>query len=110
MAPLRSILPACCISLHIIQAVTDVISLGLATTVLPAAMPGAIFQVSRYRGRFQGLIRPAGNSSTVKGPVRGTLTSQVPRPGSLTYAHGAADGVVEAARVLHLTAVVGVVE
>lgn len=53
------VLPACCINLHIIQAVTEVISLGLATTVLPAAMAGAIFQVSRYRGRFQGLIRPA---------------------------------------------------
>lgn len=40
-------LPACCISLHSIQAVTEVISLGLATTVFPAAMAGAIFQVSR---------------------------------------------------------------
>lgn len=40
-------LPACSISLHSIQAVTEVISLGLATTVFPAAMAGAIFQVSR---------------------------------------------------------------
>lgn len=56
-------LPACCISLHSIQAVTEVISLGLATTVFPAAMAGAIFQVSRYRGRFQGLIRPAANTT-----------------------------------------------
>lgn len=40
-------LPACCMSLHSIQAVTEVISLGLATTVFPAAMAGAIFQVSR---------------------------------------------------------------
>lgn len=53
------VVPACCNSLHIIQAVTEVISLGLATTVLPAARAGAIFQVSRYRGKFQGLIRPA---------------------------------------------------
>lgn len=58
------VLPACCISLHIIQAVTDVISLGFATTVFPAAMAGAIFQVSRYRGRFQGLIRPATHTKT----------------------------------------------
>lgn len=40
-------LPACSSSLHSIQAVTEVISLGLATTVFPAAMAGAIFQVSR---------------------------------------------------------------
>lgn len=53
------VVPACCKNLHIIQAVTEVISLGLATTVLPAARAGAIFQVSRYRGKFQGLIRPA---------------------------------------------------
>lgn len=57
------VLPACCINLHIIQAVTEVISLGFATTVLPVAIAGAIFQVSRYRGRFHGLIRPAANST-----------------------------------------------
>lgn len=40
-------LPAFSKSLHIIQAVTDVISLGLATTVFPHAMAGAIFQVNK---------------------------------------------------------------
>ena len=39
--------PAVSRSLHIIQAVTDVSSLGLAMTVLPAAMAGATFQVSK---------------------------------------------------------------
>ena len=29
---------------------------GFATTVFPAAIAGAIFQVSRYSGRFQGEI------------------------------------------------------
>lgn len=52
-------LPAFSKSLHIIQAVTDVISLGLATTVFPHAMAGAIFQVNKYNGKFQGLIKPA---------------------------------------------------
>ena len=40
-------------------AVAGVSSLGLATTGLPAASAGAIFQVKRYRGRFQGEITPA---------------------------------------------------
>lgn len=40
-------LPALLRSLHIIQAVTDVISLGLAMTVFPHAIAGAIFQVSK---------------------------------------------------------------
>src|SRR5262245_31741886 len=35
-------------------AVTGVSSLGLATTQLPAASAGAIFQVNRYSGRFHG--------------------------------------------------------
>lgn len=39
--------PALSRSLHIIHAVTDVSSLGLAITVLPAAIAGAIFQVSK---------------------------------------------------------------
>lgn len=52
-------LPAFSKSLHIIQAVTDVISLGLATTVFPHAIAGAIFQVNKYSGKFQGLIKPA---------------------------------------------------
>src|SRR5690606_20270797 len=37
-------------------AVCGVTSEGLATTVLPAAGAGAIFQVNRYSGRFQGEI------------------------------------------------------
>jgi hypothetical protein len=40
-----------------------VISLGFATAVHPNAIQGAIFQVSRYKGIFQGDIRaktPAG--------------------------------------------------
>lgn len=40
-------------------AVREVISLGLQTTVHPAAMAGAILKVNRYRGRFQGEMRPA---------------------------------------------------
>jgi len=39
-----------------IVAVTGVTSDGLATTVLPAASAGAIFQVNRYSGRFHGEI------------------------------------------------------
>ena len=35
-----------------------VISEGLATTQLPAARAGAIFQVKRYSGRFQGEMQP----------------------------------------------------
>ena len=49
-------------SLHILlnkYAVKGVISDGFATTVLPAAIAGAIFQVNKYRGRFQGEIQPA---------------------------------------------------
>ena len=51
--------PASFISLAIIHAVTDVISLGLHTTVLPAAIAGAILNVKRYKGRFHGEMRPA---------------------------------------------------
>lgn len=43
----HTLLPALSKSLHNIHAVTDVSSLGLAITVFPAAMAGAIFQVSR---------------------------------------------------------------
>ena len=32
---------------------------GLATTVFPVAKAGAIFQVSRYNGKFQGEIHAA---------------------------------------------------
>src|SRR3546814_8582514 len=39
-----------------IVAVIGVISDGFATTVLPAASAGAIFQVNRYSGRFRGEI------------------------------------------------------
>ena len=48
-------------SLHICpskEAVSGVISDGFAMTQLPAAMAGAIFQVKRYKGRFQGEIHP----------------------------------------------------
>ena len=38
-------------------AVQGVISEGLATTVLPLARAGAIFQVNRYRGKFHGLMQ-----------------------------------------------------
>src|SRR5207248_6251846 len=41
------------------NAVMGVSSLGLATAVLPTAIAGAIFQLSRYSGRFQGEINPA---------------------------------------------------
>ena len=41
-----------------IVAVRGVTSEGLATTVLPAASAGAIFQVNRYSGRFHGLMQP----------------------------------------------------
>ncbi len=39
-------------------AVHGVISDGLATTALPVASAGAIFQVNRYSGRFHGLMQP----------------------------------------------------
>ena len=41
------------------HAVTDVISLGLETTVLPATIAGASLKVNKYMGRFHGLIKPA---------------------------------------------------
>src|SRR5687767_625280 len=41
------------------KAVIGVSSEGFATTVQPAANAGAIFQVNRYSGRFQGEIQPA---------------------------------------------------
>ncbi len=41
-----------------IVAVRGVTSDGLATTVLPAASAGAIFQVNRYSGKFHGLMQP----------------------------------------------------
>lgn len=52
-------LPASLINFAIIHAVTDVISLGLHTTVFPAAIAGAILNVKRYKGRFHGEMRPA---------------------------------------------------
>ena len=39
-------------------AVRGVSSLGLATIVLPITKAGAIFQVSKYNGRFHGVINP----------------------------------------------------
>ena len=39
-------------------AVRGVTSEGLAMTQLPAARAGAIFQVNKYKGRFQGEIHP----------------------------------------------------
>jgi len=39
-------------------ALCGVISDGFATTVLPAASAGAIFQVNRYSGRFHGEMVP----------------------------------------------------
>ena len=42
-----------------IHAVTEVSSLGLHTTVQPAPIAGAILNVRRYKGRFQGEISPA---------------------------------------------------
>jgi hypothetical protein len=39
------------------KAVIGVISEGFATTQLPAARAGAIFQVKRYRGKFHGLMQ-----------------------------------------------------
>ena len=50
--------PASCASSASMAAVAGVTSDGLATTVLPAARAGAIFQVNRYRGRFHGEIVP----------------------------------------------------
>src|SRR5579884_4516559 len=43
-------------------AVSGVISEGFATTVLPAASAGAIFQVKRYSGRFHGEMQPTAPS------------------------------------------------
>src|SRR5262245_44735522 len=41
------------------KAVMGVSSEGLPTTVHPAAKAGAIFQVNKYSGRFQGEMQPA---------------------------------------------------
>ena len=46
-------------TLHSIQVVTVVISLGLHTTVQPAIRAGAILNVNRYNGRFHGEMSPA---------------------------------------------------
>src|SRR6185437_11318730 len=50
--------PASMLSSPSRAAVQGVTSEGLATTVLPAASAGAIFQLNRYSGRFQGLMQP----------------------------------------------------
>ena len=39
-------------------AVIGVTSLGLATTQLPVASAGTIFQVNKYKGKFHGEIQP----------------------------------------------------
>ena len=44
---------------HNKYAVIEVNSLGLQTQVHPAAIHGAIFQLSKYKGKFQGTIRHA---------------------------------------------------
>ena len=51
--------PASAVSSASIAAVQGVSSDGLATTVLPVAIAGAIFQVKRYSGRFHGEMSPA---------------------------------------------------
>ena len=51
--------PTSCMILANIYAVRDVISLGLQTTVHPAANAGAILNDKRYNGRFHGEMRPA---------------------------------------------------
>ena len=40
------------------KAVYGVISDGFATTQLPVANAGAIFQVNKYNGKFQGEMQP----------------------------------------------------
>ena len=50
--------PASTNKLQSFQAVTDVNSLGLQTTQLPAAMAGAILNVIKYKGKFHGVICP----------------------------------------------------
>ena len=52
-------IPASTISAASRSAVNGVSSDGFATQQFPAAMAGAIFQLSRYSGRFQGEISPA---------------------------------------------------
>lgn len=103
--------PASSSSLHIIQAVTEVISLGLATTVFPVATAGAIFQVRRYRGRFQGLIRPAvrKQESNYNLPLSLDLSHINTHTYTLTHSYRAAHSVIDAAHVVHLTAVSRVV-
>ena len=51
--------PTSCIILANMYAVRDVISLGLHTTVHPAANAGAILNDKRYNGRFHGDMSPA---------------------------------------------------
>jgi hypothetical protein len=66
-----------------IQAVSGVTSLGLPTTVLPAASAGAIFQVNRYSGRFHGLMQatPSGwRSVKFSVPASPAWLSQVRDP------------------------------
>ena len=51
--------PASLMTFASMCAVSEVISLGLQTTVQPAAMAGAILNERRYDGRFHGQMRPA---------------------------------------------------
>ena len=60
-----------------------VISLGLATTQLPAAKAGAIFQVNKYRGRFQGEIQP----TTPRGCLKVKFTASKPMLSWLSLAN-----------------------
>ena len=52
-------MPASRVSAASRSAVSGVSSEGFATQQFPAAMAGAIFQLRRYSGRFQGEISPA---------------------------------------------------
>ena len=55
------------------NAVSDVVSAGLSTTVLPHASAGAIFQASISSGKFHGITWPATPSGFGSGAEAGVL-------------------------------------
>ena len=58
------------------SAVSEVNSAGLSTTVLPAAMAGAIFQASIRSGKFHGMICPQTPYGTCPGNSRARCWAQ----------------------------------
>ena len=70
---------ACCTISANSSAVSDVVSAGLSTTVLPAARAGAIFHASMSSGKFHGMTCAATPSGAGEAP-RPTWSSLSAQP------------------------------